>query len=39
MNVENAEQEVERMFRFVDKNNSGSIDYTGDIFFYYLRKL
>jgi Ca2+-binding EF-hand superfamily protein len=29
MNATNAEQEVERIFKMVDKNNSGSIDYTG----------
>ena len=33
MKAENAEQEVQRIFKIVDKNFSGSIDYTGEIKF------
>ena len=29
MNAAQAEEEVERVMQNVDKNNSGSIDYTG----------
>ena len=29
-----AEEEVERMMKLVDKNNSGAIDYTGNFRFF-----
>ena len=31
-----AEDEVERIMKLVDKNNSGAIDYTGNYFFNIL---
>ena len=39
MNIEDPEAEVEAIMNSVDYNNSGTIDYTGEVFYNYIEAI